>query len=187
LRLAQHIGRRSIGRPEDPRYEKLLAKARGNADLYALRMIYLLQGVLAFLISSPILVGAFEAPPVRGVAWAGVAVWLLGMVFEAVGDAQLERFRRRPGSAGKVMDEGLWRYTRHPNYFGDACVWWGIFLVAADALPGVATVAAPLIMTLLLTRGSGARILEKHMAGRPGWAEYAARTSMFVPRRPRRP
>jgi steroid 5-alpha reductase family enzyme len=186
LRLAQHIGRRTVGRPEDPRYEQLLAKAPGNADLYALRMVYLLQGVLAFVIASPILVGGFESRPVRVIAWVGVGGWLVGVFFETVGDAQLERFRRNPANKGRVMDEGLWRYTRHPNYFGDACVWWGIFLVAADTLPGVATFYAPAIMTLLLTKGSGARILEKHMSGRAGWDEYAARTSVFIPLPPRK-
>ncbi len=185
-RLALHIGRRSIGRPEDPRYEQLLGKARGNPDLYALRMVYLLQGLLAFVIASPILVGAFEGRPVRVLAWIGVAVWAVGVFFESVGDAQLERFRRDPANKGTVIDVGLWRYTRHPNYFGDACVWWGIFLVATDALPGVVTIYAPVLMTLLLTKGSGARILEKHMSGRAGWDEYAARTSMFFPRPPRR-
>jgi steroid 5-alpha reductase family enzyme len=186
LRLAQHIGRRTIGRPEDPRYEQLLNKAKGNPDLYALRMIYLLQGILAFVIASPILVGGFEAQRVGVLAWIGVALWVIGVFFEAVGDAQMERFRRDPANKGKVIDVGLWRYTRHPNYFGDACVWWGIFLVAADALPGVVTIYAPLIMTLLLTMGSGARILEKHLSAREGWDEYAARTSRFFPRPPRK-
>jgi steroid 5-alpha reductase family enzyme len=181
LRLAGHIGRRSIGRPEDPRYEQLLSKARINPDVYALLVIYLLQGVLALIISSPILVGGFERAPVGPLAWVGVALWAIGVFFEAVGDEQMERFRRDPANKGKVIDVGLWRYTRHPNYFGDACVWWGIFLVAADALPGVVTAYAPVLMTLLLTMGSGARILEKHMAERDGWDEYAARTSMFVP------
>jgi steroid 5-alpha reductase family enzyme len=186
VRLAWHIGRRTVGRPEDPRYASLLAKARGHPDLYALRMIYALQGLLAYLIASPILVGGFEAGPVGLVAWLGVALWIVGVCFEAVGDAQLERFRGDPVNKGKIMDRGLWRYSRHPNYFGDACVWWGIFLVAADALPGVVTIYAPVLMTLLLTKGSGARILEQHMRERPGWHEYAARTSMFVPRPPRR-
>jgi steroid 5-alpha reductase family enzyme len=186
LRLAVHIGRRSIGKPEDPRYEQLLWKARGNRDLYALRMVYLLQGVMAFVIASPILLGAFERQPVRALAWVGVAFWIVGVFFEAVGDAQLERFRRDPANKGKVIDVGLWRYTRHPNYFGDACAWWGIFLVAADALPGVVTIYAPTLMMLLLTKGSGARILEKHMSKRDGWAEYAARTSMFFPRPPKK-
>jgi steroid 5-alpha reductase family enzyme len=186
LRLATHIGRRTVGKPEDPRYEQLLAKARGNPDLYALRMVYLLQGILAFVIASPILVGGFEGDEVGALAWCGVVLWMVGVFFEAVGDAQLEAFRRDPANKGAIMDRGLWRYTRHPNYFGDACVWWGIFLVAADSWPGVVTIYAPVVMTVLLTKGSGARILEKHMSRRPGWDEYAARTSGFIPRPPRK-
>ncbi|MDP9092529.1 MAG: DUF1295 domain-containing protein [Actinomycetota bacterium] len=186
LRLAQHIGRRTIGKPEDARYAELLAKAKGSPDLYALRMVYALQGVLAFVIAAPILVGMFERGAVGVVAWVGVGVWCLGVFFEAVGDHQMESFRRNPANRGKVIDSGLWRYTRHPNYFGDACVWWGIFLVAADRWPGVLTAFAPVLMTVLLTKGSGARILEKHMAARPGWAEYAARTSAFFPWPPKR-
>jgi steroid 5-alpha reductase family enzyme len=186
LRLAQHIARRTVGKPEDPRYAELLAKAKGNPDLYALRVIYLLQGILALMIATPILVGAFEAGPVWGLAWAGVGLWCVGVFFEAVGDHQMERFRRDPANKGTVIGTGLWRYTRHPNYFGDACVWWGIFLVAAERWPGILTLPAPLLMTLLLTKGSGARILEKHMSKRDGWDEYAARTSGFFPRPPKK-
>jgi steroid 5-alpha reductase family enzyme len=186
LRLATHIGRRSRGKPEDPRYAKLLAKAKGNPEWYALRSVYLLQGVLALVISAPLLVGPFETGPVGVLAWLGVVLWATGVFFEAVGDRQLERFRTDPGNRGRVMDSGLWRYTRHPNYFGDACVWWGMFLVAAERWPGVLTGYAPALMTLLLTKGSGARILEQHMSGRPGWSQYAARTSAFFPWPPRR-
>ena len=186
LRLAQHIGRRTVGKPEDPRYEALLAKARGNQDLYALRMIYLLQGILAFVIAAPILVGDFVGGVIGVVGWIGVGVWCIGVFFEAVGDYHFERFRKDPANKGTVIDVGLWRYTRHPNYFGDACVWWGIFLVAASTWPGVLTIFAPIIMTLLLTKGSGARIMEKHMSSRPGWAEYAARTSAFFPLPPKK-
>lgn len=181
LRLTQHIGRRSLGKGEDPRYEALLRKAKGNPDLYALRMIYLLQAVLVFIISAPIQVGVFESGAVGVIGWTGVAVWLVGVVFEAVGDHQMESFRRDPAHKGKVIDSGLWRYTRHPNYFGDACVWWGIFLVAAERWPGVLTVFTPVVMTLLLTRGSGARILERQLSTREGWGEYAARTNGFFP------
>jgi steroid 5-alpha reductase family enzyme len=186
LRLAVHIGRRTVGAPEDPRYQRLLDRAGGNPTLYALRSIYLLQGTLALLIAAPIQVGAFEHGSVRVLGWVGVAMWAAGLYFEAVGDRQLQRFRRDPANRGQVMDRGLWRYTRHPNYFGDACAWWGIFLVAAERWPGVLTIAAPALMTLLLTKGSGVRILEQHMKGRPGWDEYAARTSAFIPRPLRR-
>lgn len=185
LRLAVHIGRRSIGKPEDPRYKELLDKKPGNGDLYAIRSIYLLQGVLALIIASPIMVGGFSGGAVGWLAWVGVVVWAIGLFFESVGDMQMEKFKADPANKGKLIDVGLWRYTRHPNYFGDACVWWGIFLVAADVLPGVATIYAPIIMTLLLTVGSGARILEKSMSKRDGWDEYAAKTSMFFPLPPK--
>ena len=186
LRLAQHIGRRSIGKAEDPRYAALLSKAKGSPDLYALRMVYLLQGLLAFLIAAPIQVGAFEHGSVGVIGWIGVVVWAGGLVFEAVGDHQMEAFRRDPSHRGQVIDVGLWRYTRHPNYFGDACIWWGIFLIAAERWPGVVTIAAPILMSLLLTKGSGARVLEKHMSTRTGWADYVGRTSYFIPLPPKR-
>ncbi|WP_397222384.1 DUF1295 domain-containing protein [Nocardiopsis lambiniae] len=187
LRLAVHIGRRSRGAKEDPRYERLLSKAPGNPDLYALRVVYLLQGALIWLISAPIQVAAHAPAPLGGWAVAGVALWVVGFVFEAVGDAQLAAFRRDPANRGRIMDRGLWAWTRHPNYFGDACVWWGLFLVAVSGSPWtLLTLPAPLVMTYLLTRGSGQRLLDEHMRGRPGWAEYEARTSAFVPLPPRR-
>ena len=185
MRLAIHIGRRSIGKPEDPRYKDLLDKQPGSGDLYAIRNIYGLQGVLAIVIAAPIMVGGFEGASVGWLAWVGVVVWAIGLFFESVGDMQMEKFKADPANKGKLIDVGLWRYTRHPNYFGDACVWWGIFLVAADALPGVASIFGPIIMTLLLTIGSGARILEKSMSKRDGWDEYAAKTSMFFPLPPK--
>jgi steroid 5-alpha reductase family enzyme len=186
LRLAWHIGRRTVGKPEDPRYVALLAKAKGNPDLYALRMVYLLQGLLAYLISMPVQVAMFSSGGIGIVGWLGVGLWVVGVGCEATADRQLEAFRADPANRGTIMQRGLWRYSRHPNYFGDACAWWGVFLVAAEHLPGVFTIPAPIIMTLLLTTGSGVRILDKHMSGRAGWAEYAARTSAFVPLPPKR-
>ncbi|MET8682868.1 DUF1295 domain-containing protein [Streptomyces sp. NPDC004732] len=187
LRLAGHIARRGRGHGEDPRYEQLLARAPGNRTLYALRMVYLLQGALIWLVSLPVQAAQYVPGPLTGIAWAGAVLWAVGMFFEAVGDAQLARFKADPSNRGKIMDRGLWRYTRHPNYFGDFCVWWGLFLIAADSLPAaVVTVVSPLVMSLLLTRGSGKRLLERHMADRPGYAAYAARTSGFFPLPPRR-
>ena len=140
------------------------------------------------MIAAPILVGVFEPRAgAASLAWVGVALWVVGVFFEGVGDAQMERFRADPAHKGKVIDVGLWRYTRHPNYFGDACVWWGIFLVAADALARRRSRSSRRsLMTLLLTKGSGARILEKHMSTRDGWDDYAARTSMFFPLPPKK-
>ncbi|RPK66963.1 3-oxo-5-alpha-steroid 4-dehydrogenase [Streptomyces sp. ADI96-02] len=187
LRLAVHIGRRGRGHGEDPRYAKMLAKAPGHPDLYALRKVYLLQGALVWLVSLPVQAAQYLTGPITWWAWAGTALWAVGLVFEAVGDQQLARFKADPANRGRIMDRGLWSWTRHPNYFGDFCVWWGLFLVVCEQ-PAVAaaTVVAPLVMSFLLTRGSGAALLERHMADRPGFAAYAARTSGFFPRPPRR-
>ncbi|MDT0380109.1 DUF1295 domain-containing protein [Streptomyces sp. DSM 42041] len=187
LRLAVHIGRRGAGHGEDPRYAKMLAKAPGNPALYALRMVYLLQAALVWLVSLPVQAGQYVPAGPGWLAAAGVALWATGMFFEAVGDAQLHRFTSDPANKGRLMDRGLWSWTRHPNYFGDFCVWWGIFLVAAGD-PGVAALCAiaPLVMSYLLIWGSGKRLLERHMAERPGYAAYARRVSGFFPRPPRR-
>jgi steroid 5-alpha reductase family enzyme len=188
VRLAAHIARRSRGQGEDPRYAELLGRAHGNRTWFTIRKVYLTQAALMWFVSLPLQVAAFQDVGLGLVAWVGVAVWLVGMVFETVGDRQLQRFRDEPASRGKVLDTGLWRYTRHPNYFGDACVWWGIWLVAATAWPGVLTVLSPLVMTWLLARGTGKPLLEKDIAERrPGYADYVRRTSGFVPLPPRAP
>ncbi|MFE2915702.1 DUF1295 domain-containing protein [Kitasatospora indigofera] len=188
LRLSAHIGWRSRGAPEDPRYDRMLAKAPGGRrTAYALRIVYLLQAGILWFVSLPVQVAQQLPRPPGPLAWAGVAVWAVGLFFEAVGDAQLGRFKADPANRGRVMDQGLWRYTRHPNYFGDACVWWGLFLLAADAPIGWATLLSPLLMTYLLVNGSGKPMLERQLSGsKPGWAEYVARTSGFVPLPPRR-
>ncbi|WP_406347594.1 DUF1295 domain-containing protein [Streptomyces sp. NBC_00144] len=186
LRLAVHIAARGSGHGEDPRYASMLARAPGSPEMYALRMVYLLQGALVLLISLPVQAAQYIRGPVGPVAYAGGALWLVGFFFEAVGDRQLARFKADPGNKGRIMDRGLWSWTRHPNYFGDFCVWWGLFLIVCDA-PAVAaaTVISPLVMSFLLINGSGKRLLERHMANRPGFAEYAARTSGFFPLPPR--
>ncbi|KAA1424534.1 DUF1295 domain-containing protein [Mumia zhuanghuii] len=184
LRLAVHIGRRSIGAGEDPRYEEFL---RGRSELGVVAVVYGLQGVLAWVISAPVQVGMFLDAPLGPLAWVGAVVWLVGLLFETVGDRQLEAYKAQPkDQRPPVMDRGLWRYTRHPNYFGDACVWVGIFLVTADAWPGALTVFAPAIMVYLLANGSGKKVLERRMAKRPAYREYMARTSGFFPLPPRK-
>jgi steroid 5-alpha reductase family enzyme len=186
LRLAVFIGWKARGHGEDPRYEDLLSRAPGNRHVYALRMIYLLQGAIVFLVSAPVQLTQFCGEALGPLAFVGIAVWALGLVFESVGDAQKARFKADPGHRGHVMDTGLWRYTRHPNYFGDACVWWGLFLVAADAWPGALCVFSPVLMTFILVKGTGKRLSEDRMRDRPGFAEYVRRTSGFVPLPPRR-
>jgi len=188
LRLAAHVARRNHGKPEDPRYRDLLNRAKGNTNLYALRKIYLLQALILWLASLPVQVGMLERAPASPVTMIGAAIWLTGFVFESVGDAQLARFKQDPANRGLIMDRGLWRYTRHPNYFGDACMWWGIFLIALGSPAELPTVIAPLLMTFILTRGSGQRLTDRRMAAtRPDYADYAARTSGFIPLPPRQP
>jgi steroid 5-alpha reductase family enzyme len=190
LRLAGHIAWRGRGHGEDPRYDKMLAKAgSGSRDAYAFRTVYLLQGALVWVVSLPVQAACYAPGALGPAAAAGTALWALGLVFEAVGDWQLARFKADPANKGRLMDRGLWSWTRHPNYFGDFCVWWGLFLLACDAgrwQPVAVGVAGPLIMSFLLTRGSGKALLERHMADRPGYREYVARTSGFLPRPPRR-
>ncbi|HEY2202936.1 MAG TPA: DUF1295 domain-containing protein [Pseudonocardia sp.] len=191
-RLAWHIAARNRGKEEDARYRTLLAKAPGNPHLYALRTVYLAQGALLWLVSLPVQVAQYGGGDTllggsEVTTWLGVAFWLLGFTFETVGDAQLARFTADPANRGQVMDRGLWRYTRHPNYFGDACVWWGLTLLALHQPLGLVGLLSAAVMTFLLTRGSGARLLESTIGERrPGYAEYVRRTSGFVPLPPRR-
>jgi steroid 5-alpha reductase family enzyme len=189
LRLGGYIGWRSRGRGEDPRYAEMLDKAPGRRAAYALRKVFLLQAALIWLVSVPVQAGMFErggGPGWTAAAAVGLALWLCGLAFESVGDWQLARFKADPARRGTVMDRGLWRYTRHPNYFGDACVWWGLFLLSLGSWIGVAAIYAPVLMNFLLARGSGKPITERRLESRPGYAEYVARTSGFFPRPPRR-
>jgi steroid 5-alpha reductase family enzyme len=187
VRLAVHIGWRGRGEPEDPRYTALLDRAKGNRNLYALRTVYLLQGLSLWFISLPVQVGQYDRDALSPTSYAGILVFAVGLFFEAVGDAQLAAFRADPANRGTVMDRGLWRYTRHPNYFGDACVWWGLWLLAADSWLGLATVVCPLLMNWLLLQRTGKPLLEARLANtRPGYAEYVRRTSGFFPRPPLR-
>jgi steroid 5-alpha reductase family enzyme len=182
VRLSWHVWRRgSAHHGGEPRYAELLGSGRGGP----LVRIWIPQGGAIWFVSLPVQVSAVTGPGVAAVVWAGVAAWIVGFVFETVGDAQLAAYKKDPDRP-PVMDRGLWRWTRHPNYFGDACVWWGIWLVAVSAWPGVLTVASPVVMTYFLVVVTGARPLEEQMMKRPGYREYAARTSMIVPLPPRR-
>ncbi len=188
LRLAIHIGRRNWGKGEDPRYAELLAKAPGNRQLYALRKVYLTQGIVMWFVSLPVQVAMYMGSRPGLLTWLGTAVFAVGFFFESVGDWQLTAFRADPNSKGKVMDRGLWRYTRHPNYFGDACVWWGLYLIAAQQWQGALTILSTALMTYTLANGTGKPMLEKGMSERrPGYADYVRRTSGFIPWIPQPP
>ena len=194
LRLGIYLFRRWQAEGEDKRYERMLRKDRekGRFAFAALTKVWLGQAFLLFLVSSPAQLGILssEAPaPLAGIAWAGIALYLVGITFEWLGDWQLARFKADPAHKGEVMDKGLWRYTRHPNYFGDACAWWGIWLVVASVSWEIAawTVVGPLFLTFTLVKWSGAALLEKGMKHtRPGYEDYKRRTSAFIPMPPKK-
>ena len=187
LRLGVHLARRRLSeRSEDRRYAAMRAAHPDNFALWSLWAVYALQAALVLVISLPIQVGVTRPAPVRWTVAFGIVCFAIGLLFEAVGDEQLRRFMAVPANHGRVMDGGLWRYTRHPNYFGDACVWWGLWLVVVPAGGTYWTVIGPLVMTLLLVRVSGKGLLEKDIAQRrPEYADYIRRTSGFVPLPPR--
>ncbi|MCS6946496.1 MAG: DUF1295 domain-containing protein [Steroidobacteraceae bacterium] len=186
LRLAVYLTVRNWGAGEDRRYRAIRARNEPGFAWKSLYLIFGFQAALAALVSLPLLGAIAGEAPLGGFDAAGVALWAIGFYFEAVGDWQLARFKADPANRGKVMDRGLWRYTRHPNYFGDCCVWWGFYLLAVGAgawwsLPG------PVLMTVLLLRVSGVALLERDLgARRPGYADYIERTSAFFPWPPRR-
>jgi steroid 5-alpha reductase family enzyme len=185
LRLAWHIGRRQVQHPaEDPRYAAMLGD---GGFAMAVRRVFVVQGVVMWFVSLPVQVGSVAGTEWSWLVWVGVVVWVVGLVFESVGDAQLAAYKQDPDRK-PVMDRGLWGWTRHPNYFGDACVWWGIWVVAGLSsgwLPAL-TFVSPAAMSFFLVFASGARLLEKTMMKRPGYPEYAERTSMFFPLPPKR-
>ena len=187
-RLAWHIRRRALGAGEDPRYEKLLSAAPPEKRFaYAVRRVFVVQALAAYLVSMPLQVAAAaDAKPLGWVAAVGLVIFAVGVGFETIGDAQLARFKADPANKGTIMDRGLWAWTRHPNYFGDSAVWWGLWVIAAEVWPAVLTVFSPVIMTYFLAFATGARLLESEMAKRPGYPEYMRRTSMFFPLPPKR-
>lgn len=193
LRLAWHLRRRAGGEhrgAEDPRYTAMLGGSLSEVGLpTVVRRVFAVQGAALWFVAIPVMTGALLTASWWPAVVAGVLVWAVGLVFEVVGDAQLAAHKRLPrDERPQVLDTGLWRYTRHPNYFGDALVWWGVWLAAgvgSSWVAALATVACPALMTLVLVRVTGARLLERTMMTRPGYPEYAARTSMFIPLPPR--
>ena len=189
LRLGGYLFWRNHGNGEDFRYRAMRKHYGPKFPIISLATVFGLQGVLMFMVSLPVQLGQADATPDVGViAYAGVALWLVGLFFEVVGDAQLARFKANPANSGTVMSTGLWRYTRHPNYFGDACIWWGIGIVAAETGSGAWGLIGSLVMTVLLRRVSGVTLLEKSLVKRrEGYNDYVARTSPFLPRPPKKP
>lgn len=183
LRLGVHILSRNHGQPEDPRYVDMLT---GHGPGVIVRKVQLPQGLAMWFISIPVQLAMVLDRPAWWLVWIGLVLWVIGLLFEGIGDAQLAAFKRNPDNRGTVLRTGLWRYTRHPNYFGDACVWWGIFLTVSWHWAGALTILSPLAMTYLLVAKTGKALTEKRMSNsKPGYADYVSRTSGFVPLPPR--
>jgi steroid 5-alpha reductase family enzyme len=184
-RLSAFITRRNWGEPEDRRYAAMRAANDPGFWWKSLYSVFGLQAILAWIISLPLLTVMLGTNPLSWLDYLALSLWLVGLFFETVGDQQLADFRSRPENKGQVMDRGLWRYTRHPNYFGEACVWWGFYLFAVSA-GGWWTIVSPILVTWLLLRISGVVLLERDIAERrPAYRDYIARTNAFIPGPPR--
>jgi steroid 5-alpha reductase family enzyme len=185
LRLSGHIVWRHRGKPEDRRYQAVRRRNEPHFRWKSLYLVFGLQAFLGWVVAAPLMAAAASHAPWSALDALGLAVAAFGLLFEAVADVQLARFRAEPSNRGKVMDGGLWRFSRHPNYFGECCLWWGLWLVAAAA-GAWWTVLSPLAMTVLLVKVSGVPLLEQDLnRQRPGYAEYVRRTPAFVPWRVR--
>ncbi len=190
LRLGVHVTTRNWGHGEDPRYQAIRARHQPGFGLKSLWLVFLLQAALGWVVSWPQL-AASGGGRSAWTAWdtLGAAIAVGGLLIETIADAQLTRFRRAPGHRDRVLDTGLWRYSRHPNYFGECCVWWGLGLMAMSA-GGVAAawcLASPVLMTVLLLKVSGVTLLEQDIGQRrPAYRDYIARTSAFIPWPPKR-
>ena len=184
LRLALHIGTRSLGKGEDRRYQAWRKQYGEKFWWVSLFTVFLFQGALLWIISLVAQAGQWPSKPDRFI-WldgAGLLLWVVGFFFEAVGDYQLAAFKKNPANRGKAMAQGLWRYTRHPNYFGECLMWWGIFLVTLATPGSLWTIVSPLTITFLLLRVSGVTLLERTIVEtRPDYREYQQRTSAFIP------
>ena len=185
LRLAGYLTWRNWGAPEDRRYQAIRARNQPGFAWKSLYLVFGLQAVLAAVIALPLFAALGGAHALTPLDAAGAALWLIGFTFETVGDWQLARFKARPENRGRVLDTGLWRYTRHPNYFGEAVLWWGWYLLALAA-GGWWTLFAPVLMTVLLLKVSGVTLLEQDIGERrPAYRDYIARTNAFLPWHPK--
>ena len=188
LRLSGYLFLRNLGHEEDRRYQAMRDKHGEQFWWVSLFTVFLLQGTIMWLVAMPLLVGIYlseTAPTLGWIDFLAVGIWGLGLFFESVGDYQMAKFKSNPESQGKVMDRGLWKYTRHPNYFGDFCVWWGHYL-AVVTTGAWWTFISPTIMSFFLIKVSGVAMLEKDIGERrPGYAEYIKRTNAFFPGPPK--
>ena len=188
VRLSGYLAWRNLSKPEDYRYQAMRSRYASNFAFTSLFVVFGLQGIVMWVVSLPIQLSQMTQNPDRlGLTCLlGVIAWLIGFSFESIGDLQLAHFKRDPANTDKVLDRGLWRYTRHPNYFGDFMVWWGLYLISFGNGSTWWSIVSPIVMSIFLMRISGVTLLEKALLNRkPNYVEYVRRTSAFFPMRPR--
>lgn len=189
-RLSLRIFKRNWNRPEDFRYAAWRSEWGNTFVIRSFLQVFMLQGAIIFIVALPVLLtNVFAVPSYTLLTLAGLVLWVIGFLFESIGDAQLDAFIKKTENKGKIVDQGLWKYTRHPNYFGEALMWWAMAIIAMSVLGDPLLIAlafvSPLLITFLLLKVSGVPMLEKKMAGNPAWEVYAKKTSVFVPWFPR--
>lgn len=188
LRLSFHIFKRNYKKPEDFRYANFRKEWGRSYYIRSYFQLFLFQGLIMFLVSLSFLyINGSDEIKYLPLFIAGILVWIIGFIFEAVGDRQLKKFIQDSANRGKIISTGLWRYTRHPNYFGEAVMWWGLFFIAVSCKAPLFTVISPVTITFMLRYVSGVPMLEKNLAKKPGFEEYKKRTSIFIPWFPKGP
>ncbi len=187
LRLAVYIFMRNNGRGEDYRYRQWREEWGKTIYWRSYLQVFMLQGVIMFIVALPVMqINSSSSSELSMIDILGFVVWLTGFLFESIGDTQMMRFKNNPSNKGKIMRSGLWKYTRHPNYFGEALLWWGIFIIAASTGNVFLSLVSPLLLTFLLLRVSGVAMLEKKYTGNAEYDEYIRTTSSFIPMIPRK-
>ena len=190
VRLSAYLAWRNHGRPEDDRYQAMRSRRGNRFVVTSLYIVFGLQGAIMWVVSLPLQVGQGHAPLtlMHSANYLGVAIFFVGWCFESIGDYQLARFKSHPDNRGKVFDQGLWRYTRHPNYFGDFLVWWGLFILSVGRWQDLWLIISPILMSFLLIRVSGVALLDRMLKDRsPEHENYMRRTSAFIPWPPQQP
>lgn len=182
IRLTTHIFFRNMGKGEDPRYAKWRKEWGKSVVIRSFFQVFVLQGIIMYFVALPIVfTNSMQLQMMDYLVWFGLIVWVIGFLFETIGDWQLRQFLKNPKNHGQLMTKGLWRYTRHPNYFGEATMWWGIWLISMSSPFGLVTIISPVLLTFLLLKVSGVPMTEARWKKKPGFAQYKKTTSEFFP------
>lgn len=187
LRLSYYIAKRNLGKEEDVRYKEMRLKWGRHQKINAFFKVYMLQALFMYIVATPIMISfASGDSMLRSTIYIGIVIWIIGFLFESIADMQLKSFKADPKNKGRILTTGLWKYSRHPNYFGESLMWWGIFFVALSSFNGIMAIWSPILITYLLVFVSGVPMLEAKYKNNEEFIEYAKRTSIFFPLPPKK-